>query len=134
MGVDASELRKLAADLAKAGPQTGKRAQIVVRKVAKDIEADAKRMAPRDPKRPPKDPNRRVTGNLRNSITTSDLRTVGMSGTLSAEVGPTALYGEFQELGTSTMPPRPFMGPAADIHEPPFAKAMEQLGQELLDG
>ena len=134
MGINASELRKLAADLAQAGPQTGKRAQIVVRKVAKDIEADAKRMAPRDPKRPPKDPSRKVTGNLRNSITTSDLRTVGMSGTLSAEVGPTALYGEFQELGTSTMPPRPFMGPAADRHAAAFEQAMAQLGQEALGG
>jgi HK97 gp10 family phage protein len=134
MGINASELRKLAADLAQAGPQTGKRAQIVVRKVAKDIEADAKRMAPRDPKRPPKDPSRKVTGNLRNSITTSDLRTVGMSGTLSAEVGPTAAYGEYQELGTSTLPPRPFMGPAADRHAPAFEQAMAQLGQEALGG
>lgn len=134
MGIDASAFRKLAADLGKAGPETGKRAQIVVRKVAKDIEADAKRMAPRDPKRPPKDPSRKVTGNLKGSITTSDLRTVGMSGTLSAEVGPTALYGEFQELGTSTLPPRPFMGPAADIHAPLFEQAMEQLAAEVLDG
>lgn len=134
MSDGAEPLRRLSADIAKAAATTGARAQQVVRKTAKDIERDAKRMAPRDPKRPPKDPSRPVTGNLRNSISTSDLRRVGRSGSIGVEIGPTAMYGEFQEMGTSTLPPRPFMGPAADMNESAFAEAMRQLGLEGLNG
>jgi HK97 gp10 family phage protein len=122
VSIDASDLRRLAADLQRAGPETGKRAQVVVRKVARDIAADAKRMAPVD------------TGNLKGSIGHSDLRTVGQSGTLSAEIGPTASYGEYVELGTSRMAPQPYMGPAADRHAPGFEQAMAQLGMEALGG
>lgn len=122
MGVDASGFRKLTADLSKATGKVGPMAQIVVRKVAKDIEADAKRLAPVD------------TGNLKGSIGTSDLRTVGQSGTISAEIGPTASYGVFLEQGTSRMAPQPYMGPAADRNTPGFEQAIAQLGLEALNG
>lgn len=126
-------LRALSADLTAAGRQVGQRARQVIRKTAYDIEGDAKRMAPRDPARPPKDPSRKVTGNLRNSISHSDLR-IGITGNLSVDIGPTAAYGEFLELGTSTMAARPFMGPAADRHTPSFEAAMQQLGAEAIGG
>ncbi|MGN7250053.1 HK97-gp10 family putative phage morphogenesis protein [Arthrobacter sp. SAFR-014] len=116
------DLRRLSADLARAARTTGQRAQIVVRKTAKDIEATAKNLVPVD------------TGNLKGSIGTSDLRTVGRSGSLSAEIGPTANYGVFVEQGTSRMAPQPFMGPAADRHTGAFEQAMAQLGQEALNG
>lgn len=114
-------LRALSADLTSAGRQIGQRARAVVRKTAYDIEASAKAIAPVD------------TGNLKNSISHSDLR-IGTSGQLVAEIGPTANYGIFLELGTSRMPAQPFMGPAADRHTPSFEAAMQQLGAEALGG
>lgn len=116
------DLRKLAADIWKAAKGTGQRAQVVVRKTAIDIESTAKQIAPVD------------TGNLKGSIGHSDLRTVGRSGSLAVEIGPTASYGVFLEMGTSRMAPQPFMGPAADRHAPGFEQAMAQLGLEGLNG
>lgn len=125
--MDGNEIRKLSADIAKAAAQAAPRARLVVAKTARDIEADAKRRAPRDPARPPKDPARKVTGNLKNSIT-SDING------LEAVIGPTAFYGVFHELGTERMPARPFMGPATDRQQGPFEDAMAQLGEGLLGG
>lgn len=122
MTFDASDLRRLAAQLANVGPETGKRAQLVMRKTAKDIEASAKNKVPVD------------TGNLKSSIGTSDLRRVGQSGSLQVEIGPTANYGVFVELGTSRMAPQPYMGPAFDLHLPAFQAAVAQLGGEVLNG
>lgn len=122
MPSDASEIRRLAASLTNVGARTGILAQAVVRKTAKDIEATAKNLVPVD------------TGNLKGSIGTSDLRTVGQSGGLSAEIGPTAEYGAFVEFGTSRMAPRPYMGPAADRHLPMFEQAITQMGLEALNG
>lgn len=122
MSFDASELRKLAADLGAGSRKVGPMAQVVVRKTVLDIEATAKVLAPVD------------TGNLKGSIGHSDLRTVGQSGTLEAEVGPTANYGRFVELGTSRMAPQPYLGPAADRHEPSFVRAMAILAERAVNG
>lgn len=122
MGIDASDFRKLSADLSKAQTKTGPRAQVVVRKSLVDGVAAAKNKVPVD------------TGNLKGSISHSDLRTVGSTGTIGGEFGPTADYGPYVELGTSRMAPQPYMGPAADLIEPAFEAAMAQLGEELLDG
>ncbi|WP_024817096.1 HK97-gp10 family putative phage morphogenesis protein [Arthrobacter sp. 31Y] len=122
MGTDASELRKLAADIGKGIRETGPRAQVVVRKTAIDGVRIAKNKVPVD------------TGNLKSTIGHSDLRTVGQSGTIGAEFGPTAEYGPYVELGTSRMAPQPFMGPAADEIAGPFEQAMAQLGAEVLRG
>lgn len=118
---DAGPLRALSADLTAAGRQVGNKARAVVRKAAIDIERDAKALAPVD------------TGNLKSSIGHSDLR-IGTTGSLVAEIGPTANYGVFLENGTSRMPPQPFMGPAADRNTPSFEQAMAQLGAEALGG
>lgn len=119
-------LRKLSADIRKAAKTTGARAQVVVRKTAVDIESDAKRIAFQK--------GVHDTGDLIDSIGHSDLRTVGRSGTLSVDIGPTVDYGEWNEIGTSRMPPRPYMGPAADRHAPAFEAAMAQLAEEGLRG
>ncbi len=118
--VDASELNRLAVDLTKAAGRIGPAAQVVIRKTALDIERDAKAFAPVD------------TGNLRNSIGHSDLRTVGQSGVLEAEIGPTAAYGAFVEFGTSRHGPAAYMGPAFDRHSGPFVSAVEQLAEDIL--
>ena len=65
MGVDASDFRKLTADLSKAPRSVGNGAQVVVRKSLVDGVAAAKNRVPVD------------TGNLKGSIGHSDLRTVG---------------------------------------------------------
>lgn len=122
MPIENGELKAFGATLENAPKVVRQRAQMVVRKTAKDIERDAKLKAPYD------------TGNLKNSISTSDLRTVGQSGDLTAEVGPTANYGIYLEMGTSRMAAQPFMGPAADKHEPAFAQALEILAEEALGG
>lgn len=122
MGLENSEVRRFAADIARAQATTVKLAQMVVRKTARDITADAKKLAPVD------------TGNLRASIGHSDLRGVGSSGDLSVEIGPTANYGVFVELGTSRAPAQPFMGPAADRNEGPFAQALAKIAEEGLNG
>lgn len=121
MAADDGPLRALSADLTTAGREVGNRARAVVRKTAYDIEASAKALAPVD------------TGNLKGSISHSDLR-IGNTGTLVAEIGPTANYGVFLEQGTSRMAAQPFMGPAADRHTPGFEQAMQQLGAEAIGG
>ena len=72
---------------------TGER---IVSKVAADVEADAKALAPVD------------TGKLRNSIGTEK------TGPLSRVVYATAEYAVFVEHGTAVQMADPFMGPAAD--------------------
>ena len=119
MGFDASELRKLGADLGTIPKTAGALARTVVKKTAKDIEATAKTLAPVD------------TGFLRSSIKTSDLRSVSADSP-EAEVRASANYAQYVELGTSRMAPQPFLGPAADKHEPAFAQAMAEIAERAL--
>lgn len=121
MRANIASLELLAHDLTAAGRQVGQQARTVVRKTAYDIQASAKDIAPVD------------TGNLKSSITTSDLR-IGTTGTIAAEIGPTANYGAFVENGTSRQAPQAYMGPAADRHSGAFEQAMQQLGAEVLGG
>lgn len=122
MEFDASELRTLATEIGEAPKALGHLARTVVRKTAKDIESTAKGLAPVD------------TGNLKSSIGTSDLRAMGTSGSIEAEVRATANYAIYQELGTSRMAAQPFMGPAASKHEPGFAEAMAQIAARAVLG
>lgn len=112
---DFSELTKLAADLRKASAEVTVKASRAVRKAAFDIESGAKARVPVD------------TGNLKNSIGVS-LSATG----LSAEIGPTAHYGIYVELGTRRMAPKPYLGPAVEAVEPAFIDAIEQLGGNFL--
>lgn len=85
------------------------------------------------------------TGRLRNSITfaisgekantptyTDDKKVVyNYSGTApdgkekAVYIGTNVEYGSFVELGTSKMPPRPFLKPAATEHSAEYKKLME---------
>ena len=78
--------------------------------------------APRDPKRPPKDQRQPVTGFLKSSIQVEKIA----EALYWVVVG--ALYGIFQEFGTSRMPARPFLYPAAMKAE----KALPKLIKENL--
>lgn len=114
--IDASEVRQLAADITTATGRVGELASQVVRKTALDVQRDAQTLAPVD------------TGFLQSSIST----TIAGDGEMSAEVGPTAHYGIYVEMGTSRMSPQPYLFPAADRHEQNFYEAIAQLGGSIL--
>lgn len=117
---DFTDIRKFSADLNAEAKRVGARTATVIRKAAKDIQRDARIMAPVD------------TGNLRNSITT-EVTGDGRTSSMSAEIGPTANYGIYVELGTSRTPGgQPFLFPAADRHEPAFIAAMAQAAEPKL--
>ena len=100
---------QLTAELWAVAGSIGPMASAAATKAALDTQARARTKAPVD------------TGNLRASIT------VSTSGT-SAEVGPEAMYGGFQEFGTSKMSANPYMNPAADEVEPGFVDAVSKIG------
>lgn len=103
-------------DLGKAAAGIKALAAVVVAKSAHDIEAKAKAKAPVD------------TGNLKNSITT-DIAEDGMS----AEVGPTASYASYVELGTARQAPQPYLIPAAEEVVPQFEKAILEIAEKAVD-
>lgn len=119
MRFDVSELRDLAGDLKRGAAKVEAAAPVVVKKTAFDVEATAKVLAPVD------------TGNLENSITTS------IDG-LSAEISPTAHYGDYVEAGTKNedgsqrMAAQPYMVPALEIHAGSFETAMGKVGEKIL--
>lgn len=84
----------------------------VVRKTAFDIEGTAKALAPVD------------TGALSGSIK-ADVEQ------FSATIAPHTEYAAYVELGTYKMRAQPYMRPAADMHEPRYAAAMEDLFRSL---
>lgn len=114
--LDTHQLAALGGDLERAAAEVGVKASAIVRKTAYDIEGDAKNRAPVD------------TGFLRSSIST----TITGRATITAEIGPTAEYGIYQELGTSRMPAQPYLAPAFDRRLPAFETAMAQIGGTIL--
>ena len=117
MTVDWSELKQLAADFGTVDHKLATRVMDVTRKAGFDLERIAKGKAPVD------------TGYLRRSIGTSfNWSSAGAT----VEVGPTAYYGVFVEFGTRRMGAQPYMEPALNAVEAPFAKAILQLTGEVL--
>lgn len=119
MRIDTSQLEAVGRDIGRNGRAVGAKAALVFRKTIHDLEADAKAAAPVD------------TGALKNSIG-SEIIGDGRFGQMAGEVGPTVDYGIWQELGTSVMPPQPYLGPAFDRRVPPFIEAVARLGSEIL--
>lgn len=117
MRIDVSGINALARDLTAAGPKAFVPAARVTEKAARDIERDAKAFAPVD------------TGNLRSSIST-DVTVTGRS--VLAEIGPTASYGEYVELGTSRMAPHAYLGPAFDRYAGSWADALDEVARAAL--
>ena len=147
--IDTSEVRHLQLDLSAASGRVGARASAAIRKTAFAIERTAKVLAPVD------------TGNLEGSIST-DIEGDGRFGAMSAEIGPTAEYGDDVEYGTQPhvirarpggslvfvgrdgqlvfakevnhpgTQPQPYMGPAFDRHAPGLEEALGRAGGDIL--
>lgn len=117
MSADASELDRLAVDLSDTSRHLKPQARAAVHKTARDIEADAKLLAPVR------------TGNLRNSITTE---ATDVASLVEAVVGPTAEYGAHVEFGTSYQRPQPYLGPAVDAHIFDLEDALAEIGANIL--
>lgn len=119
MHLDISELYDLERDLEKGAAKVEKAAPLVVAKTAFEIEATAKIYAPVD------------TGNLEAGISTD------VDG-LTAEIGPTADYGEYVERGTTNedgserTPAHWYMKAATEDHTPSFVDAMSKAGGSIL--
>lgn len=112
--IDDREMRQFAADLARIPGRFKPLVKDALTKTAADIVGSAKKAAPVD------------TGNLRASISADPVEEVN-DGTFATEVGPTAAYGIFLEMGTSRMAPRPFLFPAAEEHSEMLNKALSRL-------
>lgn len=96
------------------------RIDAAVKETALAVEARAKVAAPRDPARPPLDPSRPVTGFLRGSIAADPVE----PGHWLVNVG--AEYGLYQEMGTSRIPARPFLGPAVEAERQNFISRLAE--------
>ena len=117
MSADARQLAQLGEDLSNTSRHVKPQARSAVLKTARDIEADAKHMAPYK------------TGNLLSSITTE---VTDVASLVEAVIGPTAEYGSFVEFGTSRQSPQPYLGPAADNRLPSLEGALAEIGANIL--
>lgn len=119
MRIDTSQLEAVGRDIRRNGARVGAEAAAGFRKTIYDVEADAKALAPVD------------TGALKNSIS-SDITGDGRFGRMVGEVGGTVDYEIWQEIGTSTQPGTPHLGPAFDRRVPPFLAELVRRGAEIL--
>lgn len=117
MTANSSELKKLGADLIKAAGKVPEKARLAIRKAGTDIKRDAQAIAPVD------------TGFLKSSIS---MQAQGNKTLARVEVGPTANYAAFVELGTHKMAAQPYLRPATDKNIPKLDKAIAQIASEVL--
>lgn len=121
MKIDTSELRKLEVDLESAGSRVGKKVADAVRKGGLAVQRTGRANAPRG-----------ATGDLAASIEATFYGD-GRSRGITAVVGPTVLYGLFQERGTAHHAPQPFMGPALDAESPRVVADIQAAAGEVFD-
>lgn len=114
MTMDISEIAALAGRLGAAESAVVSGATAVVSDYGDKVEQAAKTLAPVR------------TGALRGSI-------VAHKHGLRVEVEAGEHYGQFNEYGTSRMPPTPFMEPALAANEDGFATALEKAVETALN-
>ena len=119
IAIDASELRKVSADLALDVPRIGKEAAAIIREGGEAIAEHARRIAPV------------LTGALRADIDVSfagDGRSAGMA----AVIHNNTSQGFFQEFSTSRHPAQPSLGPALKAEAPAVFDALAEAAGGLL--
>lgn len=119
MGIDVTEIARVAVDLGRKRDTAGRLVSIVIRKTAFDIQATAQKLAPFD------------TGALRSSIGVT-FPGIDALGVFSAEIGPTVNYAAYVEEGTSRHGPQPFLRPAVNNHEAAFIAALAKVTEGTL--
>lgn len=70
------------------------------------LQEEILKITPRDPRRPPKDPSRKITGDLKRSI---DYQQVGQFEFVIGTKQGEAEYWKYLEFGTPRMAPRSFL-------------------------
>lgn len=113
------EVKALASGQKTAGGKFKRKAGVVVTKTALDIVRDGKLIARAKF-------SEEATGATATSISHTK------QGAYEAEIGPTTYYAKFVEDGTSRMAAKPFMTPAAERNQEPFAQALANLAEEML--
>lgn len=120
---DFGDLDRLAADLTKAGPLAGLRAVKVMRQTGKELQDEARNLAPKGPHLP-----------AYAATITWELE-VGPAG-IMVEVGPEkggqGSLGHLLENGTPTSAPQAHLGPALDRVGPDFVKRIAEIGGDIL--
>lgn len=112
-----AEIRGMADRFRDAPAQAVDLIRVATEKTVIDTQATARRRAPVD------------TGYLRASIFTR----TGINGTtVWGEVGAGANYAAYVENGTTRQSPQPFMRPALEAHQKPWAQAMTAIGLEAI--
>jgi len=114
---DFADLDRLIFDMQAVPAEAGPLVRLAVQKTAADIKRDAQLFAPVD------------TGFLRSSISYETwVDGIGVT----ADIGPTAEYGEYVERGTEHMAPHAYLGPAFDRHAFELELAMAQIAGGFL--
>lgn len=109
--MDVSQYLSFADELRATRNDAVKKARDATRLTAANITRDAKLAAPVD------------TGNLRSSIGFN----LSRGNHIVAEIGPTANYGIYLELGTYKMAAQPYLFPATDRHVPAWEAALARI-------
>jgi len=116
--VDSSDLHRLYTSIRGVVAGTEPKVRQAVAKTLVDIETDAKLIIVAK--------DIIDTGDLLNSVS-HEIDADGLGG----EVGPTVDYGIWQEVGTSTQEPRPYMGPAFDRRAPDLDQALSHIADGI---
>lgn len=117
MGIHVTGLREVQVRLNGASRAAVPLLRSVVEKSTREVEADAKSLAPVD------------TGALRSSIAST---ISGGGSTITGEVQPGVNYAIYQEMGTSRMAAQPFLFPALERQAGPFQAAVAQVMGRVL--
>lgn len=121
--VDTSQLVELSEDMRASGDVSFRAIRATTIRAAKNIERQAREMAPKGPRLP----------HYARMITT-DITETAMS--VEAEVGPLqqgqGAFGQFLEFGSANNPPYPHLMPAAEAEIPTWLEYMRQATGDVI--